>query len=155
MQLICWGTRGSLPSPGPDTVRFGGRTSCIEVRAASGRSLVFDAGTGIVPLGERLVRQHRPRHVDLFLTHFHSDHIQGLPFFAPLYDAAWSIRIHAVSPNGMSLEDLLAEQMREPFFPVALRDVPAHVEYRDLQNTAWVDGELRVVPFRVRHPSHA
>ena len=77
----CWGTRGSLPSPGPNTVRYGGNTSCVEVRAGD-RVMIFDAGSGIRHLGDTLVRDGEVA-ADLFLSHFHWDHIQGLPFFRP------------------------------------------------------------------------
>ena len=85
MQITFWGTRGSIPAPGPDTMRYGGNTSCVEVRLRDDTVIVFDAGTGIRPLGQTLLAQPGPVQVYLFLSHMHLDHIQGLPFFAPAY----------------------------------------------------------------------
>lgn len=149
---MCWGTRGSVPSPGSRTVRYGGNTSCLEVRAG-GRRLIFDAGTGIIGLGHRLASDASLETIDLFLTHFHWDHIQGLPFFAPLRDPARTIRIHARPQGGATVEALLAVQMTRPFFPVALQEMPARIEYHDLDRS-WVDRELAVAAFPVRHPDH-
>src|SRR5690625_2462110 len=101
LRVTCWGTRGSIPSPGPATTRYGGNTSCLEVRAG-GRLLIFDAGTGIRGLGQRLAASADPVEADLFLTHFHWDHIQGLPFFAPLYDARTRLRIHGAPQDGVN-----------------------------------------------------
>src|SRR5690606_20195458 len=101
IRCTCWGTRGSIPSPGPATTGFGGNTPCIAVRTAAGDCLIFDAGTGIRELGRRLAAAGRPVRADIFLSHFHWDHIQGLPFFAPLYDANTSIRIHGARQDGI------------------------------------------------------
>jgi phosphoribosyl 1,2-cyclic phosphodiesterase len=154
MRIVCWGPRGSAPSPSAETVRFGGHTCCIEVRADSGRSLVFDAGSGIAPLGRYLAAHSAMREVDLFLTHYHWDHIQGLPFFEPLHNPAWTVRIHGEPVDGMSVEALLSVQMAAPFFPLGLQQVFAGVEYFHIENRAWNDAQFEVTPFRVRHPGH-
>jgi phosphoribosyl 1,2-cyclic phosphodiesterase len=154
LSLVCWGTRGSVPSPGPDTVRYGGNTSCVEVRVGDGRSLIFDAGTGIVPLARHLSETAAGRQVELFLTHFHWDHIQGLPFMALLRDAAASIRIHGESRDDAGIQDLLAAQMRAPYFPIEWHDLPARMSYHSLDARPWTEDGLTVTPFRVRHPGH-
>jgi phosphoribosyl 1,2-cyclic phosphodiesterase len=152
--MKCWGARGSAPSPGPNTVRFGGHTSCLEVRPPGGRHIVLDAGSGIGPLGRHLAATSTTRELDLFLTHFHWDHIQGLPFFDPLYEEPWSIRVHAEPQHGGGVEELLCMQMRAPYFPVGLKQVGARMEYRHLEGQPWQDGGVNITPFRVRHPNH-
>lgn len=153
VRIVCWGTRGSVPSPGPGTVRYGGNTSCIEVRTDR-RRLIFDAGTGIIRAGHHLATDVTGEPIEVFLTHFHWDHIQGLPFFMPLRDPAATIRIHARPPRGDKISDLLAVQMGAPFFPVTLQEMLARVEYHELDQRGWVDGNLAVMPFPVRHPNH-
>src|SRR5947209_12276379 len=98
-----WGTRGSLPTPGPETERYGGNTSCVEVRGADGTVLVLDAGTGVRRLGAALGRT--VSRVDLLLTHLHMDHIQGLGFFGPLFDPAIELHIYGPASVTVSLQD--------------------------------------------------
>lgn len=149
----CWGTRGSLPSPGPHTVRYGGNTSCIEVCSSGGRRFVFDAGSGIRPLGERIVaggQAHTP--LDLFLSHFHWDHIQGLPFFAPLYDPATQLTIHGARQGDRDAQSLIAGQMGPVYFPVPFEAISAKLQFHDVTEAAWQVGDVQVAAFRVRHP---
>jgi phosphoribosyl 1,2-cyclic phosphodiesterase len=151
--VVCWGTRGSVPTPGAQTVQFGGNTSCIEVRTRSGHRLIFDAGTGIIPLGHRLaVDPESP--FELFLSHFHWDHLQGLPFFAPLLDPRATVRIHGPAESGAALEAILHVQMRRPFSPVSLQEMPARTEYLPFTSPRWTDGDVVVTAFPVRHPDH-
>jgi phosphoribosyl 1,2-cyclic phosphodiesterase len=149
MRVVLWGTRGGVPSPGPDTLGYGGNTSCVEIATAE-RRLILDAGTGIVPLGRSLAG--RGEDLDLFLTHFHWDHIQGLPFFAPLMDPEARVRVHALRQNGVGVKELLETQMRSPFFPLPLTGVAARMEFDELGETAWSGGDLTVSWMRMRHP---
>ena len=149
MRVRLWGTRGSVAAPGTDTVRYGGNTSCVEVRGNDGTLLVLDAGTGIRPLGRALGTTTRRVHV--LLSHFHMDHIQGLGFFAPLYDP--DIETHLWGPASTML-DLRARLMRylsPPLFPVHLRDLPRLVLH-DLPDGDFEVGEFRVRSERVCHP---
>jgi phosphoribosyl 1,2-cyclic phosphodiesterase len=157
VRIRFWGTRGSIPTPGLGTVRYGGNTACVEVRAANGALLVLDAGTGLRELGVQLAQNGHgtPVDLDLFISHLHWDHIQGIPFFRPAYDPRTALRIHAPH-HSKPLKDLLGLGMDDPFFPVGLDAVPAKLEIDELAE----DGERRSGPFRVRttrlfHPAPA
>lgn len=145
-----WGVRGSCATPGVEFARFGGNTPCIEVRAGNS-TLILDAGTGIRKLGQHLLAKGKVD-VTLLLSHVHWDHIQGLPFFAPLYVPG--TRIHVVGgANPMPLRDCLHRQMSAPNFPVDLRDVGATMTYfelRDRQRAVIGDAEITAV--RANHP---
>ena len=112
-----WGTRGTIPSPGAATVRYGGNTPCVSIRDAVGRIVILDAGTGIRPLGMALGKGAGGR-LDLFLSHAHWDHIQGLPFFAPMYAEGQEIRIHGPTPPGIALREVLDRQVEAAVYPV-------------------------------------
>lgn len=150
LSLKFWGVRGSCATPGAEFVRYGGNTPCIEVRAG-GSTLILDAGTGLRKLGQSLMAKGKVD-VTLLLSHVHWDHIQGLPFFAPLYVPG--TRIHVVGgANPMPLRDCLHRQMSAPNFPVDLRDVGATLtffELRDRQRTVLGDAEITAV--RANHP---
>lgn len=125
-----WGVRGSISCPGPDYVRYGGNTPCLEVRA-KGRRLIFDAGSGLRPLGETL-GNGEALDLDLYLTHTHVDHIQGLPFFRPMFAAGNSVRIWAGHlTQGFTLRDVLCRYMAAPLFPVPPEIFAADVSYHD------------------------
>lgn len=145
------GVRGSLASPGVDTAGVGGNTSCVEVNVA-GERIVLDAGTGLRALGDRLAAEGESN-TTLLLSHLHWDHIQGLPFFVPLYVPGHNISI-ASGPNGhMPLEHALRRQMAPPFFPVAFDDVGHRVKIRDLRSSeTFAVGEVSVTTVRLNHP---
>jgi phosphoribosyl 1,2-cyclic phosphodiesterase len=130
MQARVWGCRGSVAAPGPETIRYGGNTSCVEVRLDDGAVLVLDAGTGIRALGQRLVDEGVST-IHLFLSHLHLDHLQGLAFFAPLYDP--SVVLHVWGPRSpvRDLRDRIGMYMSEPLFPVNLNDVPCQAIFHD------------------------
>lgn len=113
MKIRLWGTRGSIPAPGPSTVRYGGNTSCVEVRLADGTLVILDAGSGIRPLGATLGRCEAL----LLLSHYHWDHVQGMPFFIPAYSPECSVRVLGPEFGGKGPGELLAGQMHAPYFP--------------------------------------
>jgi phosphoribosyl 1,2-cyclic phosphodiesterase len=141
--VTLWGTRGSLPNAGPETVRYGGNTSCVEVRNSDDSVLVLDAGTGIRRLGDAL-KDQPPRRIDLLLSHLHMDHIVGLGFFAPLYDARCEVHIWGPPSATMDLHERLARYLSPPLFPVRIRDLPSRLELHDL-----VPGCVRIGPFTI------
>ncbi len=148
------GVRGSMATPGVHTAHVGGNTSCVEVRAGQQR-IVFDAGTGLRGLGERLVRDREATRcaTTLLLSHVHWDHIQGLPFFTPLYLPGSEIELLS-GPNGfMPLEEALRRQMAPPFFPVAFDELASQVKARDLKPCERFQlGEVTVTVARLNHP---
>jgi phosphoribosyl 1,2-cyclic phosphodiesterase len=147
----CWGTRGSIPTPGPHTVRYGGNTTCFEVNH-NGTRLIFDAGSGIRPLGNDLVEKG-PDDIYIFLTHFHWDHIQGFPFFAPLYDPEDTIKVMGPRQKDIDVQNLFAGQMGPIYFPVPFRLVAATMEFEHLNDGGYDVGDIRVEVMRVKHPS--
>jgi phosphoribosyl 1,2-cyclic phosphodiesterase len=133
MSVRFWGVRGSLACPGPDTARYGGNTSCVEVRCGD-HVLIFDAGTGIRPLGHTLAKSSPNADVDIFISHCHIDHLVGLPFFAPLFVKQQVVRVWAghLQPK-CSLHDAVRKLMSFPLFPVQTEDLPARIEFRDFR----------------------
>ena len=150
MHIRFWGTRGSIPTPGPSTVRYGGNTACVEVRDSTGALLVLDAGTGLRELGVALMGQNgaRPFNVDLLLSHLHWDHIQGIPFFRPAYDPNSTLRIRGPKQS-RSMKELLGLGMDDPFFPVDLDDIPARIDIGELADGS----DEQMGPYRVRSAS--
>jgi ribonuclease BN (tRNA processing enzyme) len=154
MNVTFWGTRGSIASPGPDTVRYGGNTSCVDVRAG-GHVLVFDAGTGLRPLGIALMREFkdRPLTVHLFISHTHWDHIQGFPFFVPAYKPETTIHVYGAPGQGRSLEKVLRGQMEADYFPVGLSDLAATIDVHEFRASPFDIGDVRVDATYVNHPA--
>jgi phosphoribosyl 1,2-cyclic phosphodiesterase len=151
MQVKLWGCRGSVPTPGPDTVTYGGNTSCVEVSLDGETALVLDAGTGIRRLGLELVDQGA-RRIHLCLTHLHLDHLEGLRFFAPLWDKCVELDIWGPASHLLSLRERIARSFSPPLFPLDLREVPAKVEFHDVPRTPWTIGDISVAADLVLHP---
>lgn len=147
-----WGTRGSIPAPGPATAGYGGNTPCLEARVG-GRRLIFDAGTGIRQLGLALVEADEPLDAAIFLTHFHWDHIQGFPFFAPMYRPEARLRVIGPMQENLDVQSLFAAQMGPIYFPVPFAAVAAKMTFEHLNEGSWLEDGVRVSAIRVRHPS--
>ena len=157
MKVRFWGTRGSIPTPGASTVRYGGNTACVEVRDSTGSLLILDAGTGLRELGASLMNGGGPRpfSVDLLLSHLHWDHIQGIPFFRPAYDPKTSLRIKGPKQS-RTMRELLGLGMDDPFFPVDLDELPARIEVAELDDGSDEQiGRFRVRAASLFHPSPA
>lgn len=121
-----WGVRGSYPAPGPQTIRHGGNTTCVEVQVGT-HTIILDAGSGIIRLGRELLQRSKGAelNVSLFITHGHGDHLIGFPFFTPLYDPHTSISIFGPRLAGQSIEQLITPIMSPPYFPVDIRSLPS------------------------------
>jgi phosphoribosyl 1,2-cyclic phosphodiesterase len=144
-----WGARGSVPAPGPETTRYGGNTSCVEVNLSDGTLLVLDAGTGIRSLGLACVPSQRPLHI--LLTHLHLDHIQGLMFFAPLFWPDSEIVIWGPASPEASLEHRIARYISAPLAPIEVRELPCHPSFREAETTEWEIGGARIRADSVTH----
>ncbi|MBE9176406.1 MBL fold metallo-hydrolase [Synechocystis salina LEGE 06155] len=150
-----WGVRGSIPCPGPTTVRYGGNTTCVEMAIGQER-LIFDAGTGIKMLGDSLSSKSAVS-AHIFFTHSHWDHIQGFPFFAPAFRPGNFFRVYGVpTPDGMTIEQRLHEQMLHPNFPVPLQTMQGIVAFYDLEvGEDIVIGDIRLQTRPLNHPGEA
>ena len=152
-RLKFWGTRGSISVPGPGALRYGGNTTCVEVRADD-EIIVLDAGSGIRCLGIALEKefQSRPIKLSLLITHAHWDHIQGLPFFAPAYEKKNEICVRGYDGVDTSFGEIMAEPMRAPFFPIAMRELSATIDIKKLTEMEFCLGKVRVRARFVNHP---
>ena len=155
MRIKAWGVRGSIPTPGPTTVEFGGNTSCYEVRAG-GALLILDGGTGLRLLGQEVLRE-MPLEAWMFFSHVHWDHIQGFPFFTPAFVRGNRIHLHGGLNVSRTLEETLAGQMDYPSFPVHLTEMGASLSFHDLAEGETVkvgpDREVTVTNARGNHPN--
>ena len=148
-----WGTRGSIPTPGAYTARYGGNTSCVAVSGQGDDLVILDAGSGIRPLGRELARrQNGPMHLDILLSHTHWDHIQGLPFFQPLNTRGNAVRIYGAAQEGVPLEVILDRQMDPVVFPVPLKALAADLTVTEVTTGQFEIDGFRVEAFRLRHP---
>jgi ribonuclease BN (tRNA processing enzyme) len=139
MHVRFFGTRGSIATPGPSTLRYGGNTSCVEVRSSAGTLIVVDMGTGAAVLGRELAARGEPLRGHILISHTHWDHIQGIPFFPPLLAPGNEWDIYAPRGFGQTLRDTLAGQMQYTYFPVSLEQLGATIRYHDL-----VEGHLQL-----------
>jgi phosphoribosyl 1,2-cyclic phosphodiesterase len=152
-QLTFWGTRGSIPTPGPDTARYGGNTACISIGGSDRRLVILDAGSGLRPLGHELMKQgHGALAADILLSHTHWDHIQGLPFFKPFSTRETSVYIYGAAQEGVPLKEILGRQMDPMVFPVPLNALAASLTVVEIEEGEFEIDDFRICAFRLRHP---
>jgi phosphoribosyl 1,2-cyclic phosphodiesterase len=149
-----WGVRGSVPSPGKDTVRYGGNTSCVEMRVA-GKRLIFDGGTGLRMLGKGL-EPSQPIEAYWFFTHYHWDHIQGVPFFTPIFKEGNTLHIHGAAPDGAGMQEHFCKRVLHMNSPVPVKEIRADLKYNDLVcgDTITLD-DITIETGPLNHPNGA
>lgn len=158
LRVRFWGTRGSIPTPGAKTVRYGGNTPCTELRTEDGWLIILDAGTGIRELGRELLQQANgaPIQGDIFLTHAHWDHIQGIPFFAPIFGRGNHFRIWGSQSLEKGVDGVLRDQMSPVVFPITFEELDATIDFVDLAEGTKTQGTgYEVTAFAVQHPGGA
>jgi phosphoribosyl 1,2-cyclic phosphodiesterase len=152
-EVTFWGTRGSIPTPGPETARYGGNTACISIDGGGGRLVILDAGSGLRPLGHQVMKQRNgDLTADILLSHTHWDHIQGLPFFKPLSSLETSVTIYGAAQEGVPLKDILGRQMDPMVFPIPLNALAAALTVVEISEGEFDLDDFHVCGFRLRHP---
>lgn len=155
MKLKFWGTRGSIPTPGRDTVRYGGNTPCVEVRLPNDRIVIFDGGTGIRGLGEELIAKGESVNAYLVIGHPHWDHIQGFPFFKPAFISGNELTIMGAQSRHVTLRQMIADQMNKVYFPIQLNELKAKINFVALrEGTVEIFG-AHLSSIYVNHPAFA
>ena len=148
-----WGTRGSIPVPGKNTVKFGGNTPCVELRSSKNKIVILDAGSGIRELGADLVEKcSLEDEINIFISHYHWDHIQGVPFFQPLYEKNRKIVFYGLTTNGNDIANILSNQMNDSFFPIKIDEVNADIDYKKLEfNYSYKLDGITIQTFKANH----
>jgi phosphoribosyl 1,2-cyclic phosphodiesterase len=155
MLVRFWGVRGSTPTPQKENMGYGGNTSCLEIRTDGGAILIFDGGTGMRLLGKKLKQEFdgQPIHAHIFFSHFHLDHIQGVPFFKPLYDAGNHFTFYFAGVREANLVmDALAGMMANPYFPVDMSNLPCSRDYVDVVEGTFGVADTKILVLPLNHP---
>ncbi len=153
MYIKCWGSRGSIPVSGTDYIKYGGDTTCIEIRTKSDDIIIIDAGTGIRRLGNRLMDEKRYKY-NLIFTHAHWDHVMGFPFFKPLYSEKVKLMLYRCPFHSKFVETILSMLMAPPNFPVRYSEIKAKMEYQGAFTTEFKIGSVTVTPIQLNHPDN-
>ena len=153
MKIRFWGTRGSVPVPGKETMVFGGNTTCLEITLESGKKVIIDAGTGIRGLGDKLIECQNTHEVYLLFTHIHWDHVLGFPFFSPVYSPSFKIKIDGFPTCMKGLKVIFDAKMGDGFFPVNFNDLKANIQYIDQlrYGSLYIDGVV-IDKIILQHP---
>jgi phosphoribosyl 1,2-cyclic phosphodiesterase len=154
MFLKFWGTRGSIPVPGSSTIKYGGNTPCVEVRTSDNKLLILDAGSGIRELGKHVSQNGYEKSIHIFISHYHWDHIQGIPFFMPLYEKGNEITFYGEGCSGKKVKEILAYQMASNYFPINIDEVGANTNFVEIKtNSVYQIGSVKVETHRANHSS--
>ncbi len=154
MRLKFWGTRGSIPVPGKDTLKYGGNTPCVELRSHDNKLLILDAGSGIRELGKSLINENFHDDINILISHYHWDHIQGIPFFLPLYQNKGKVSFWGESCGDESIKSVLSNQMTDNYFPIKLNELNAEIKYKSVQlNSSFELNGMKIFTYRANHSS--
>ncbi|MDD2481791.1 MAG: MBL fold metallo-hydrolase [Lutispora sp.] len=153
-KVTFWGVRGSKPTPGRNTILFGGNTSCVQIEAGK-RNLIFDGGTGIAELGNKMMKEEGRKQADIFFSHLHWDHIQGLPFFEPIYYPENCFCLYGEDKEGETFQQVIEKQMCYPYFPITMEMMKGDYKFINIAPNQDIDlGEgIKIKTFAVNHPN--
>jgi len=154
MKIRFWGVRGSIPTPGEKTIRYGGNTPCVEVRPDDETLIILDAGTGIANFGDELMESNKSIKAYVLLTHTHWDHIQGLPFFHPANEEGNEFTIVGSNHNGIALETIISDQMRAMYFPLQFNELKADIRFKMIEEGTFKIGDTTIESQYVNHPGY-
>jgi phosphoribosyl 1,2-cyclic phosphodiesterase len=153
MKIKFWGARGSIPVSGKNYNKFGGSTTCVEVRSKRKDLVIVDAGSGIRSLGKELLK-NTSNDLNMLFTHSHWDHVLGFPFFAPIYSKKTRIRMMGCSYSSDPVREIIAKTMQPPGFPVKFEEISARFEFASVCSSGWDFGGMQVLPIELSHPNH-
>ncbi len=154
MYFRFWGTRGSIPVPGSTTIKYGGNTPCIELRTEKNNLIILDAGSGLREFGKVLAKTGKDKKIDIFVSHYHWDHIQGIPFFLPLYKEGNEITFYGETSDGKRVEQILSDQMAFNYFPIKIGEMSAHTAFKEINpDCTYKLDNLKIETFRANHSS--
>ncbi len=154
MYFRFWGTRGSIPVPGNTTIKYGGNTPCIELRTESNHLIILDAGSGLREFGKHLSKNVDDKKMDIFVSHYHWDHIQGIPFFLPLYKEGNEITFYGETSDGKRVEQILSDQMAFNYFPIKIGEMSARTTFKEIKpGCNYNFDKVKIETFRANHSS--